>query len=51
MTIDQTCSQHDITYENFKDLPRITASDEVLRDKTFNIARNPKHDGYQREHA
>ena len=51
MTIDQTCSQHDITYENFKDLPRITASDKVLRDKTFNIARNPKHDGYQRELA
>ena len=51
MAIDQTCSQHDITYENIKDLSRITASDKVLRDKAFNIARNPKHDGYQRELA
>ena len=25
-----------------------TASDKVLRDKTFNIAKNPKCDGYQR---
>ena len=51
MTRDQTCSQHDINYENFKHLPRITASDKVLRDKAFNISRNPKHDGYQQELA
>ena len=25
-----------------------TASDKVLRDKAFNIAKNPKYDGYQR---
>ena len=25
-----------------------TASDKLLRDKTFNIAKNPKCDGYQR---
>ena len=24
------------------------ASDKVLRDKAFNIAKNPKYDGYQR---
>ena len=51
MTRDQTCSQHDINYENFKHLPRITASDKVLRDKAFNISRNPKHDGCQQELA
>ena len=33
---------------DFKDLKRRTASDNVLRDKAFNIAKNPKYDGYQR---
>ena len=32
----------------FKDLARRTASDKVLRHKAFNIAKNPKYDGYQR---
>ena len=32
----------------FKDLAKRTASDKVLRDKAFNIAKNPKYDGYQR---
>ena len=40
--------QHDMVYGNFKDLARRTASDKVLRDKTFNIAKNPKHDGYRK---
>ena len=30
-----------------KDFPRIKASDKVLHDKAFNIATNPKYDGYQ----
>ena len=37
-----------MTYGDFKDLARGTASDKVLRDKTFNIAKNPKYNGYQR---
>ena len=37
-----------MAYGNFKDLPRRTASDKVLSDKAFNIAKNLKHDGYQR---
>ena len=28
-------------YINFKDLPRTTASDKLLRDKAFKIAQNP----------
>ena len=35
----------------FKDLARRTDSDKVLRDKVFNIAKNPKYDGYQRRLA
>ena len=30
------------------DLNRRTAANEVLRDKAFNIAKNPIYDGYQR---
>ena len=40
-----------MAYGDFKDLKRRTASDKVLRDKTFNIAKNPKYDGYQRRLA
>ena len=37
-----------MAYGDFKDLARRTASDKVLRDKAFNIAKNLKYDGYQR---
>ena len=37
-----------MAYGDFKDLTRRTASDNVLRDNAFNIAKNPKYDGYQR---
>ena len=37
-----------MAYGDFKDLARKTASDKVLRDKAFNITKNPKYDGYQR---
>ena len=30
-----------MVYGDFKDLKRRTASDKVLRDKAFNIAKNP----------
>ena len=36
-----------MAYGDFKDLNRRTAADRVLRDKGFNIAKNPKYDGYQ----
>ena len=40
-----------MAYGDFKDLARRTASDKILRDKAFNIAKNPKYDGYQKELA
>ena len=46
--LDKACFQHDMAYGDFKDLVRRTGSDKVLRDKAFNIARNPKYDWYQR---
>ena len=46
--LDKAYFQHDVAYGDFKDLKRRTASDKILRDKAFNIAKNPKYDGYQR---
>ena len=45
--VDRACFQYDMAYEDFKDLPRRTASDKVLCYKAFNIARNSKYDGYR----
>ena len=46
--LDKPCFQHDMAYGDFKDIKRRTASDKILRDKAFNIAKNPKYDRYQR---
>ena len=46
--LDKACFQHDMPYGDFKDLARRTAADKVLRDKAFNIAKDPKYDRYQR---
>ena len=35
-------------YGTNKHLPRREASDKVLQNKTFAIAINPQHDGYER---
>ena len=46
--LDKACFQHDMAYGDFKCLTKRTASDKILRYKAFNIAKNPKYDGYQR---
>ena len=46
--LDKACFQHSVAYGDFKDLTRRITSDKILRDKAFNIAKNPKYDGYQR---
>ena len=45
--LDKACFQHYTPYGDFKDLTRRTASDKILPYKAFNIAKNPKYDGYQ----
>ena len=35
-----------MAYGDIKDLTRKTASDKVLCNKAFNIAKNPIYDGY-----
>ena len=44
--LDKACFQHDVASGDFKDLAKRTSSD-----KAFNIAKNPKYEGYQRELA
>ena len=46
--LDKVYFQRDMAYGKFKDLNKRTQSDKVLRDKAFEIASNPKCDGYQR---
>ena len=46
--LDKACFQHDIAYGDFKNLAKKAASDKVLGDKAFTVAKNPKYDGYQR---
>ena len=46
--LDEACFQHDSAYADHKDLINRTKADKVLRDKAYDIASNPKYDGYQR---
>ena len=49
--LDKACFQHDMAYGDFKYLNGRTTSDKVLDDKSFNIIKNLKYDGYQRGFA
>ena len=42
--LEKASFQHDISDGDFKNLTRRTTSDKILRDKAFNIAKNPKYD-------
>ena len=46
--LDKACFQHDSAYADHKDLINRTKAEKCLRDKAYNIASNPKYDGYQR---
>ena len=46
--LDKACFQHDMAYDNSKDLTKRTQSDKVFRNKAFKIASDPKYDGFQR---
>ena len=49
--LNKACFQHDSAYADHKDLINRTEADKVLRDKVYDIASNPKYDGYQRDLA
>ena len=46
--LDKACFAHDAAYSGSKDLTKRIVADNVLRDKPFNIAKDPKYEGYQR---
>ena len=46
--LDKACFKHDSVHADHKDLINRTEADKVLRDKAYDIASNPKYDGYQR---
>ena len=41
--LDKTCFQHSMDYGDFTDLAKETASDNILRDKAFNIGKMVKY--------
>ena len=45
MNLIKHAFNYGMAYGDFKDLKRKTASEEILRDKAFNIAKNPTYDG------
>ena len=45
MNLIKHAFNYGMAYGDFKDLKRKTASEEILRDKAFNVAKNPTYDG------
>ena len=46
--LDKACFTHEAAYSDSKYLTKRTAADKILRNREFNIAKDPKYDGYQR---
>ena len=44
--LDKACFTQDAAYSDSKDLTKRTV--KMLRNRAFNIAKDPKYDGYQR---
>ena len=46
--LDKACFAHHVAYSDGKDLTKRTVTEKNLRNRAFNIAKDPKYDGYQR---
>ena len=46
--LDKACFTQDAAYSDSKDLTKRTVADKVLKNKAFDIAKDPNYDGYQR---
>ena len=46
--LDKACFVHDAAYSDSKDLTKRTIADKILKNRAFDIAKDPKYDGYQR---
>ena len=49
--LDKACFAHDAAYSDSKDLTKRTVADKILKNKAFDIAKDPKYAGYQRGSA
>ena len=46
--LDKACFIHDAAYSDSKDLTKRTIVDKNLKNRAFDIPKDPKYDGYQR---
>ena len=46
--LDKACFKHDAAYAKYKDVENRLISDQKLKNSAYDIASNPKYDGYQR---
>ena len=46
--LDKACFKHDAAYAKYKDVENRLISDQKLRNSAYDIASNPKYEGYQR---
>ena len=46
--LDKACFKHDAAYAKYKNVENRLISDQILRNSAYDIASNPKYDGYQR---
>ena len=46
--LDKACFAHDAAYSDSKNLTKRTIADKNLKNRAFDIAKDPKYDGYQR---
>ena len=46
--LDKACFKHDAAYAKYTDVENRLTSDQKLRNSAYDIASNPKYDGYQK---
>ena len=46
--LDKACFKHDAAYAEYKNVENRLISDQKLRNSAYDVASNPKYDGYQR---
>ena len=46
--LDKACFKHDAAYAKYKDVENRLIPDQKLKNSAYDIASNPKYDGYQR---
>ena len=46
--LDKACFVHDAAFSDSKDLAKRIFADKILKNKAFDIANDPKYDGYQK---